>query len=284
MLTGATPFAGRPPQAIMAAQITERPAHIDTRRPGLSPALSSVVMRCLEKEVKDRPASAAMLVDAFEDPAIVSGSFTPLPDEQLSGSSPAPSVTGSHGGAAAGRSRRAWIVATAALALIVAAFGFWQWKGTGAQATTASATVVASAAPSVAVMPFVYLAADSSQAWTAKAVADAITNGLSKVAGLRVASQSAALSVQRRLADGDTADMPVRTFVEGVLENEGGRLRLSVRLVDASDKFTIFADRFEGEVGNLFTMEDQVAVAIGEMLREHFALPVPGRDSAAKTH
>jgi eukaryotic-like serine/threonine-protein kinase len=100
---------------------------------------------------------------------------------------------------------------------------------------------------------------------------------------LRVASQSAAAALQRRIAAGDSTALPVRTLVEGVLENEGGRLRLSVRLVDAGDGFTLFADRYEGEVGGLFTMEDRIAASIREMLREHFQLPSPDSTSRQKT-
>jgi serine/threonine-protein kinase len=293
MLTGAAPFAGRPPQAIMAAQITEKPEHLDARRPGLPAALSALVMQCLEKDARERPPSASALVDALDDPAVVSGSFTPFQDERP-GSGPFLSGGAALASAAsvttAGRGRgRFVLLGVAVLVLVLAAGAFAAWrKDRGNQPTNeptvqSSAVTAIATSPSVAVMPFVYLGEDSTQAWTAKAVADAITNGLSQVRGLRVASQSAAASLQRRIATGDSSALPVRTLVEGVLENEGGRLRLSVRLVDAGDGFTLFADRYEGEVGNLFTMEDRIAAAIREMLREHFSLPSPDRASRQKT-
>jgi serine/threonine-protein kinase len=288
MLTGAAPFAGRPPQAIMAAQITEKPEHLDARRPGLPAALSSLVMQCLEKDARARPLTESALVDALDDPAMMSGSFTPFPDERV-GSGPFPS---SGKGAAfssqsgnAPRSAISRMMVAAVIVMVLAVGGFALWRTGGGKEPSAQSLVAAPAAtsPSVAVMPFVYLGEDTTQAWTAKAVADAITNGLSQVRGLRVASQSAAAALQRRIAAGDSSALPVRTLVEGVLENEGGRLRLSVRLVDAGDGFTLFADRYEGEVGNLFTMEDQIAASIREMLREHFSLPSPDSASRQKT-
>ncbi|MFO0093222.1 MAG: hypothetical protein ACK54K_02845, partial [Gemmatimonadaceae bacterium] len=74
------------------------------------------------------------------------------------------------------------------------------------------------------------------------------------------------------------ARVPVRSLVEGVVEVEGNRVRLTVRLVDARDGFTLFADRMEGTKDNLFAMEDDVAGAMRELLRSHFGLAatVPG--------
>ena len=66
--------------------------------------------------------------------------------------------------------------------------------------------------------------------------------------------------------------MPVRTLVEGVVEVQGERVRLTVRLVDARDGFTLFADRIEGTKNDLFAMEDDVAGAMRELLRSHFGL------------
>ena len=60
-LTGASPFAGKTPQQMLAAQVIEVPPPIATRRDGIPPALAAVVMKCLEKEPANRPQSAAEL-------------------------------------------------------------------------------------------------------------------------------------------------------------------------------------------------------------------------------
>jgi serine/threonine-protein kinase len=113
----------------------------------------------------------------------------------------------------------------------------------------------------------------------AASAANAVAGALGRVPGLRVSSRTAAVALQQRLAMGDTSSVPVRALVEGVLEREGRRLRLSVRLVDARDGFMLWADRFEGDTGNLFAMQDVVAAAMEARLRDHFAL-APGRASA----
>jgi serine/threonine-protein kinase len=57
MLTGAPPFHGRTPQALLAAQLSEIPAPLTSRRYDVSVPLSTLVMQCLEKEPAKRPKS-----------------------------------------------------------------------------------------------------------------------------------------------------------------------------------------------------------------------------------
>jgi len=285
MLVGAPPFTGRSPQQVMAAHITELPAPIDERRAELPPALSALVMQCLEKDPADRPVSAAALVTALDDPQVMSGSFTPVAE----GSGAVEVLRALTGGQrSAAKKRRTvwrWLIGSA---VVIAVLTMVWWSGfrdgtreatdgaalPGAVESGTAALSLASA-PSVAVLPFVYLSGDSTQAYIASAIADAITGALAAERDLRVSSRSAAEALQRRIASGDTTQLPVQTLVEGVVEVEGNRVRLSVRLVNAADGFTLYADRVEGERGNLFALEDDVAHGMRELLRAHFRLPAP---------
>src|SRR5437870_1822326 len=62
LLTGQPPFAGRTPQNLLAAHVTEAPEAITRRRASLPPALAALVMRCVEKRPADRPQSASAVV------------------------------------------------------------------------------------------------------------------------------------------------------------------------------------------------------------------------------
>jgi Tol biopolymer transport system component len=77
MLTGYPPFHGLNPQQTLAAHVTQAPVAVGQRRPGLSPALESVVMRCLAKRPADRFQSADELVAVLEPLATPSGGMTP---------------------------------------------------------------------------------------------------------------------------------------------------------------------------------------------------------------
>jgi serine/threonine-protein kinase len=70
MLTGALPFGARTPQAMMVAHVTETPAPIASKRPGIPIPLAAVVMRCLEKDPAARPHSAEEIVVALDGLAI----------------------------------------------------------------------------------------------------------------------------------------------------------------------------------------------------------------------
>ena len=77
LLSGQAPFAGRTPQAMLAAHVAEAPEPITRRRPGLPPVLASLVMRCLEKRAADRPQTAADVVQLLDSVNTPSGGTTP---------------------------------------------------------------------------------------------------------------------------------------------------------------------------------------------------------------
>ena len=66
MLTGKSPFAGKSPQQMLAAQVMEKPVPIEQHRPGVPPALAALVMRCLEKEPSQRPQSASEIISSMD--------------------------------------------------------------------------------------------------------------------------------------------------------------------------------------------------------------------------
>ena len=71
MLIGAPPFHGRTRQAVMTAQLTERPPMVNQRRSDVSEALSNLIAQCLEKEAVNRPRSSAQLTRTLDDPEIL---------------------------------------------------------------------------------------------------------------------------------------------------------------------------------------------------------------------
>ncbi len=66
MLTGRTPFAGRPAHAVLAAHAVEVPDPIERLRPAVPPILGALVMQCLAKRPADRPQSAAEVMHVLD--------------------------------------------------------------------------------------------------------------------------------------------------------------------------------------------------------------------------
>ena len=66
MLAGRGPFAGRTPQALIAAHLAEKPTAISRSRKDIPPALAGLVMRCLEKDPARRPQDANEFLAALD--------------------------------------------------------------------------------------------------------------------------------------------------------------------------------------------------------------------------
>ena len=66
MLSGHSPFAGKSPQQILAAQIAEKPAPLAELRAGIPSALIALIDRCLEKDPQARPQSAGEIAERLE--------------------------------------------------------------------------------------------------------------------------------------------------------------------------------------------------------------------------
>jgi serine/threonine protein kinase len=79
MLTGTAPFHGVSPQQVMASHMVSSPPPIGTRRYDVPKALASIVDQLLQKAPANRPRSAADLIRALENPAVVSGAFAMVP-------------------------------------------------------------------------------------------------------------------------------------------------------------------------------------------------------------
>ena len=70
LLAGAHPFADRTtPQTMVAAQLTERPAPIGEVNPAVPEAFAGIIMRALEKDADDRPASATEVLAVIDGTA-----------------------------------------------------------------------------------------------------------------------------------------------------------------------------------------------------------------------
>lgn len=261
MLTGEPPFHGRSAKQLLAAQLTEIPAPVETVRQGVPAALARLVMRCLEKEPDARPQSAAELVETLENPAVVSGDFVSTPGVP---------------GFAIGKRTRGWRVAIGVAAiLILGTTGLMiasrrvgaRGIGAGAASTSASAAV---ASQVIAVLPFVNLGDDSADARMAEAIADRVASVLTRVPRLRVLSSSTVASAFGK--GGSPTDVAralnAHTLIEGTVQREGSRLRVTARVVDASDGSMLWADVYDGEKRDVFAIQDHIAEMVRAALAE----------------
>ncbi len=112
-------------------------------------------------------------------------------------------------------------------------------------------------------MPLVNISRDTSDAYFAAGMTAELTNALSKIQGLRVASgtEKAARDQAANPTDVGKA-MNVTMVLEGTVQRDKDRLRVTARLVNTADGFTIWSDMFERESKDVFKVQDEISSAI----------------------
>jgi serine/threonine-protein kinase len=230
----------------MVAQLGQQPTPIHDRVSDIPPSLAQLVMSCVEKNPDQRPASASQLLEVL-DSANESGSARPaLPRA---------------------KSRKTLVAAGVGIVALLAigAYGYL---------TKARGADPGSARNSVAVLPFGDDRADSAEAYFGEGIADQLMTALAKVPGLRVASRTSSIAMGRQ-RDLDVKEigqrLGVSTVVEGTVRREGGRLRVSAQLINATDGLTLWSDAFERENKDVFAVQDEITDAIVSALRPELA-------------
>jgi Tol biopolymer transport system component len=84
LLAGRPPFTGGSPQQVLAAHVMQAPELVSAHRPSLSPALSGVIMKALEKRPADRWQTAEEMVIQLEPLMTPSGGMTPTQTRPVS--------------------------------------------------------------------------------------------------------------------------------------------------------------------------------------------------------
>lgn len=249
MLTGAPPFAGLPARAMLAARMSSLPPAISALRHDVPAELNDLVMECLASDPADRPRTAQDLVDALERPAVMSGEFARV------------SRPGSRHGFAG-------IAAGIALMAIVGA-GVATSRSHPENSTALRAVARASALGEIAVVPFVDLGSDSADANVAIGITNAVADNLIRSAHVKVISPTASAALVRQIRSGTqrvTRSAP-QLLLEGTVQREGSKLRVTARLSNASDGVMRWADVYDRDGRDLFKVTDDIAAAIVASLR-----------------
>ena len=122
---------------------------------------------------------------------------------------------------------------------------------------------------SVAVLPFVSLAHDTSQEYFADGITENILIQLATLRNLRVISRTSIMRYKKttKSAPEIGAELGVRYLLEGSAQSHGNKVRINVQLVDAQKDKQIWARAFVESLDDIFEIQGNVAQAVGKELQ-----------------
>jgi TolB-like protein/Flp pilus assembly protein TadD len=188
--------------------------------------------------------------------------FTPQGLKRESEIAPGDSVAHS-----TGRKLDKWIIAVLALAVVLLLTNTFVWrKGAGLANDSALANIPAK---SIAVLPFEDLSPAHDHGYFSAGMAEELLNALTRVQDLKVAGRASSFYYGSHNADLRTIGkaLDVANVLEGSVRTQGDAVRISVQLIRTSDGFEVWSQSYDGDLGNIFDLQERIARAITDHLQ-----------------
>src|SRR6266576_3848536 len=118
--------------------------------------------------------------------------------------------------------------------------------------------------PSIAVLPFRNMSGDAEQEYFADGIVEEIITALSRFKWLFVIARNSSFAFKGKAVDIKEVGrrLGVRYVLEGSVRKASGKIRIAGQLIDAVSGATIWAERFERDVIDVFALQDEVTVAV----------------------
>ena len=118
--------------------------------------------------------------------------------------------------------------------------------------------------PSIAILPFTNLSSDLEQEYFADGMVDEIITALSRFKALFVIARNSSFTYKGRAVDVKQVgrELGVRYVLEGSVRKAANRVRIMGQLVDTATGAHLWADRFDGGLGDIFDLQDQVTESV----------------------
>ncbi|HTU32304.1 MAG TPA: tetratricopeptide repeat protein [Candidatus Acidoferrum sp.] len=255
MATGDVPFTGDSTLGVMYQRIKEKPKSPKLVNPSLPNWLVQVIMRCLERDPKDRYQNAYEILADLKAAQSPSGASRIVSRSGSSIQIVLPEFT----------SRR-WVwVGSGIIAVLLIGVALppvrhvlFNHSLSGVISTVAGVPPL-STGRFVAVLPLQILGGSSQLDYVAKGIQEALSAKLFQIKNLRIAADEAADQVNQNqplLKIGRA--LGSNLLVQGTLQSAGDKMRIIMSVQDVADNKQLWTSEFDGVVGDLFTLEDQI--------------------------
>jgi serine/threonine protein kinase len=122
---------------------------------------------------------------------------------------------------------------------------------------------------SIAVLPFKDMSPQKDQDYFCEGLAEELINSLTQVQDLKVAARSSSFSFKGR--DEDIREigriLNVGTVLEGSVQKSGNRLRITAQLINVSDGYHLWSERFDRTMDDIFAIQDEISMAVVDKLK-----------------
>src|SRR6202050_738302 len=131
--------------------------------------------------------------------------------------------------------------------------------------------------PLLAVLAFDNLSGDPEMSYFSDGVSQEILDTVARGSDLKVLARSRSFPFRgrekavRRVA----ADLRATHLLDGSVRRSGARVRISAQLVDCASEITLWSNRFDGALDDVFALQDEIALAVAEALKATIAPPRP---------
>jgi serine/threonine protein kinase/Tfp pilus assembly protein PilF len=248
LLTGQPPFAGGATYETIKLLLDTEPRQPRVLNPKIDRDLSTICLKCLEKDPKRRYLSALALAEDLERWL----NFEPIAARR----------TGplAHGKKWVRRNPTSALLA-ASLIAVAAAAAWIVWKSEFIYRPVIT--------NGVAVLPFENLSPDPDNAYFADGIQDEILTRLASIAELKVISRTSTQRYQSKPRNlGEIAkQLGVANILEGSVQKAVDRVRVNVQLINAQTDSHLWAESYDGKLTDIFGVESEIAKRIAESLQ-----------------
>jgi serine/threonine-protein kinase len=249
MVTGSVPFKGDTAFSVALKHKAKLPSDPRKLNPELSENLSRLILICMEKDRQRRYQTAK---DLLADLTNIDEGF-PLgtkirPRRQTFVST---------------LIRKKLFIPALIITLTIIALVIWQLLLQKATIPTEPSE------PSIAVLPFEDLSPLKDNEYFCDGLADELINRLTKIERLFVPARTSTFSFKDKGLDIQEIGtrLKVETVLEGSVKKSENKLRIIVQLVNVADGDTLWSDRYEQDEKDIFTIQDEISLAIVDKLK-----------------
>lgn len=125
---------------------------------------------------------------------------------------------------------------------------------------------------SVAVLPFANFSPNPENEYFSDGITEEIINALVKLDGLQVPSRTSVFAYKNTKKDIREIgkELNVATVLEGSVRQAGNKIRVTAQLINTDDGFHVWSENYDGELKDIFKVQDEISQKIAEKLQENF--------------